>query len=148
MPWVLSAGWEAMEWAREHRLAMSSVVCGCAAASLSKPWRMHCTFIGRPTVIMNRAKRCLIFSSWEESPRSLASRRETLSAYLEHPEQSAGWRLPQRAPKRAAENPGSLGKLQPDEKSLIALYRLCDAQGRKTLVEAAREQSSRSNQKK
>ena len=74
--------------------------------------------------------------------------RETLSAYLEHPEQSAGWRLPQRAPKRAAENPGSLGKLQPDEKSLIALYRLCDAQGRKTLVEAAREQSSRSNQKK
>ena len=73
--------------------------------------------------------------------------RETLSAYLEHPEQSADWRLPQRAPKRVAENPGCLGKLQPDEKSLIALYRLCDAQGRKTLVEAAREQASRSNQK-
>ena len=73
--------------------------------------------------------------------------RETLSAYLEHPEQSADWRLAERAPKRVAENPGCLGKLQPDEKSLIALYRLCDAQGRKTLVEAAREQSSRSKQK-
>ena len=73
--------------------------------------------------------------------------RETLSAYLEHPEKSADWRLPQRAPKKAAENPGFLGKLQPDEKSLIALYRLCDAQGRKTLVDAAKEQSSRSKQK-
>ena len=109
-----------MEWAREHRLAMSSVVCGCAAASLSK---------GRIAKVFGVS-------------------RETLSAYLEHPEQSADWRLPQRAPKRVAENPGCLGKLQPDEKSLIALYRLCDAQGRKNLVEAAREQSTRSKQKK
>lgn len=73
--------------------------------------------------------------------------RETLSAYLEHPEQSADWRLPQRAPKKAAKEPGTLGQLCPEEKSLIALYRLCDAQGRKNLVEAAREQSSRNKQK-
>lgn len=73
--------------------------------------------------------------------------RETLSAYLEHPEQSADWRLPQRAPKKAAKEPGTLGQLCPEEKSLIALYRLCDAQGRKSLVEAAREQSSRNKQK-
>ena len=61
--------------------------------------------------------------------------RETLSAYLEHPEQSADWRLPQRAPKRVAENPGCLGKLQPDEKSLIALYRLCGEQHQKVVWE-------------
>lgn len=73
--------------------------------------------------------------------------RETLSAYLEHPEQSADWQLPQRPPKKAAKEPDSLGQLWPEEKSLIALYRLCDAQGQKNLVEAAREQSSRSNQK-
>ena len=87
------------------------------------------------------------FSQLGQLAKIFGVTRETLSAYLEHPEQSADWRLPQRAPKKAAENPGSLGKLQPDEKSLIALYRLCDAQGRKTLVEAAREQSSRSKQK-
>lgn len=73
--------------------------------------------------------------------------RETLSSYLEYPEKSADWRLPQHPPKKAAKDPGSLGKLQPDEKSLITLYRLCDAKGKRTVVEAAREQSSRSNQK-
>lgn len=73
--------------------------------------------------------------------------RETLSAYLEHPEKSADWRLPQRPPKKASKEPGSLGQLCPEEKSLIALYRLCDAQGRKSLLEAAKERSSRSDQR-
>ena len=41
--------------------------------------------------------------------------RETLSAYLEHPEQSVDWRLPQRPPKKAAKEPGSLGQLWPEE---------------------------------
>ena len=61
--------------------------------------------------------------------------RETLSAYLEHPEQSSDWRLPQRAPKKAAKEPGSLGQLRPEEKSLIALYRLCGKQEQKAILE-------------
>ncbi len=61
--------------------------------------------------------------------------RETLSAYLEHPEQSADWRLPQRPPKKAAKEPDSLGQLWPEEKSLIALYRLCGKQHQKVVWE-------------
>ena len=61
--------------------------------------------------------------------------RETLSAYLEHPEQSADWRISQRAPKKAAKEPGSLGQLRPEEKSLIALYRLCGKQEQKAILE-------------
>ena len=61
--------------------------------------------------------------------------RETLSAYLEHPEQSADWRLPQRPPKKAAKEPDSLGQLWPEEKSLIALYRLCGKQDQKAVWE-------------
>ena len=61
--------------------------------------------------------------------------RETLSAYLEHPEQSADWRLPQRPPKKAAKEPDSLGQLWPEEKSLIALYRLCGKQEQKAILE-------------
>ena len=61
--------------------------------------------------------------------------RETLSAYLEHPEQSSDWRISQRAPKKAAKEPGSLGQLRPEEKSLIALYRLCGEQDQKAVWE-------------
>ena len=61
--------------------------------------------------------------------------RKTLSAYLEHPEQSADWRLPQRPPKKAAKEPDSLGQLWPEEKSLIALYRLCGKQDQKAVWE-------------
>ena len=61
--------------------------------------------------------------------------RETLSAYLEHPEKSADWRISQRAPKKAAKEPGSLGQLRPEEKSLIALYRLCGKQEQKAILE-------------
>ena len=61
--------------------------------------------------------------------------RETLSAYLEHPEQSSDWRISQRAPKKAAKEPGSLGQLRPEEKSIIALYRLCGEQDQKAVWE-------------
>ena len=61
--------------------------------------------------------------------------RETLSAYLEHPEQSADWRLPQRPPKKASKEPDSLGQLCPEEKSIIALYRLCGEQDQKAVWE-------------
>ena len=61
--------------------------------------------------------------------------RETLSAYLEHPEKSADWRLPQRPPKKAAKEPDSLGQLWPEEKSLIALYRQCGKQDQKAVWE-------------
>ena len=61
--------------------------------------------------------------------------RETLSVYLEHPEKTADWRLPQRPPKKASKEPDSLGQLCPKEKSLIALYRLCGEQGQKAVWE-------------
>ena len=75
------------------------------------------------------------FSQLGQLAKIFGVTRETLSAYLEHPEQSSDWRISQRAPKKAAKEPGSLGQLRPEEKSLIALYRLCGKQEQKAILE-------------
>ena len=75
------------------------------------------------------------FSQLGQLAKIFGVTRETLSAYLEHPEQSADWRLPQRPPKKASKESDSLGQLCPEEKSIIALYRLCGEQDQKAVWE-------------
>lgn len=75
------------------------------------------------------------FSQLGQLAKIFGVSRETLSTYLEQPERSADWRISQRAPKKAAKEPGSLGQLCPEEKSLIALYRLCGKQEQKAVWE-------------
>lgn len=73
------------------------------------------------------------FAQQGQLARIFGVSRETLSAYLEHPEKSADWRLPQRPPKKVSKEPDSLGQLCSEEKALIALYRLCGEQHQKAV---------------
>ena len=63
---------------------------------------------------------------------------ETLSRALIDPESFRFLELPERAPKKVVSQPETLGQLSSEEKSLIALYRLCDKQGREAIKRAAK----------
>lgn len=74
--------------------------------------------------------------------------QNVLSSYLAAPEKLSDWQVPQRAPKKIAKNPVSFGQLCPEEKSLIALFRLCDENGRRTVAQAAQTQSRKESHTK
>ena len=63
---------------------------------------------------------------------------ETLSRALIDPESFRFLEVPERAPKKVVSQPETLGQLSSEEKSLIALYRLCDKQGREAIRRAAK----------
>ena len=62
----------------------------------------------------------------------------TLSRALADPESTNFWEVPVRAPKKTDPQPETMGQLTAEEKSLIALYRLCDEEGKNEVRKAVR----------
>lgn len=58
---------------------------------------------------------------------------ETLVELLSDPSKVEAASPKRRPGKKVSQNPGKLGQLRPEEKSLISLFRRCDEQGRRAI---------------
>ncbi|PWM59362.1 MAG: hypothetical protein DBX91_06490 [Subdoligranulum variabile] len=87
------------------------------------------------------------FQQLEKIAQVFGVNLETLSRILVDPESTHSWEVSVRAPKKVAPQPETLSQLTAEEKSLIALYRLCDEGGKQEIRKAARAARSWNKQR-